>query len=432
MIAHHLSAEQFDQLATGLGGPSAIQTLREAQLSKRLLLLKYVIDRWPPPWDGRDAAITVLDRAQRESAASLHAVLMEPSTAGWLTRLVSGLQGNEPPVPSDYSQLGAIAVAAAYRAGVDASLTVPSRGGEIYLPTLGAFRLANPDLATVRLRTAARVIEVVAGGTVVLMPADPETTTATWRPLRRLAATVDGREIAVQLDDLDPFRDVYHAPPVELLDQPSVRQWTELIHAAWPLLVRHVPERADELSAGLQAMVPLQTSRGVGKSGTPRHVFGAFGVSLPETALDLAVTMVHEYQHSKLSAVLDLYPLVAPDQSRRYFAPWREDPRPIEGLLQGVYAFLAITDVYASFRNVPSVESAARKEFAWNREQVRSGLATLVDSGALTSHGERFAAGLQRSLDRLNAVAVPVDDVEAAQRRLAATQAAWEAYAGDR
>jgi HEXXH motif-containing protein len=432
MIPHQLSAEQFDQLARGLGGPSAIETLREAQLSKRLLFLRLVIDRWPRPWEDRDAAIAVLDLTQRQSPASLHAVLAEPSTAGWLTRLVRELQGDEPPVAKNYRQLGAIAVAAAYRASVDADLTVSSQGGEIYLPTLGAFRLASPDSVAGRLRTAAGVIEAVAGGTAVLMPSDPDTTTPTWRPLRRLDATVDGREIVIQLDDLDPFRDLYHAPPVELLDLPSVRQWTELFQAAWPLLVGHVPERADELSAGLQAMVPLQTSTGVAKSGTARHVFGAFGVSLPESALDLAVTMVHEYQHSKLSAVLDLYPLVIPDQSRRYFAPWREDPRPIEGLLQGVYAFLAITDVYSAFMNVPSVESTAREEFAWNREQVRSGLATLVDSGGLTHHGERFAAGMQHSLDRLNAVAVPVDDVVAAQQRLAATRSAWEAYAGGR
>ena len=52
------------------------------------------------------------------------------------------------------------------------------------------------------------------------------------------------------------------------------------------------------------------------------------------------MTLVHEFQHSKLSAMLDLVPLTDPDDHGRYFAPWRVDPRPLAGLLQGVYAFV--------------------------------------------------------------------------------------------
>jgi HEXXH motif-containing protein len=54
-------------------------------------------------------------------------------------------------------------------------------------------------------------------------------------------------------------------------------------------------------------------------------------------------TLVHEIQHLKLRALLDLITLTLPDDGSRYYAPWRPDPRPVSGLLQGAYAFLAVS-----------------------------------------------------------------------------------------
>ena len=59
----------------------------------------------------------------------------------------------------------------------------------------------------------------------------------------------------------------------------------------------------------------------------------------------LASVLVHECQHAKLNAVLDLIPLSRPDQAR-YYAPWREDPRPLGGLLHGAYAYLGVSDFW--------------------------------------------------------------------------------------
>ena len=38
-----------------------------------------------------------------------------------------------------------------------------------------------------------------------------------------------------------------------------------------------------------------------------------------------AVTLVHEFQHSKLSAVLDIVPLYDNGSGRTFFAPWARD-----------------------------------------------------------------------------------------------------------
>jgi len=62
--------------------------------------------------------------------------------------------------------------------------------------------------------------------------------------------------------------------------------------------------------------------------------------------------MVHEFQHSKL------------------WAPWRTDPRPLGGLLQGVYAFLGVADTWRALAARPALGDLAMREFAEAREQV--------------------------------------------------------------
>ena len=67
--------------------------------------------------------------------------------------------------------------------------------------------------------------------------------------------------------------------------------------------------------------------------------------AVPDDAT-LAVLLVHEVQHLKLSAVLDVCDLFDRDDTRTLGVPWRDDPRPVEGVLHGVYAHLAVADVW--------------------------------------------------------------------------------------
>lgn len=85
---------------------------------------------------------------------------------------------------------------------------------------------------------------------------------------------------------------------------------------------------------------------GSSRSGTARESVGALGLTRSASPADFVITMVHEFQHSKLSAVLDLVPLYHFGGTERHCAPCRVAPRPISGLLQGVYAFLAVADTW--------------------------------------------------------------------------------------
>ena len=234
------------------------------------------------------------------------------------------------------------------------------------------------------------------------------------------------------LDDLGPYRGGHHVPPAPRLGEAQLQRWRVCFDQAWSLLSRYAPGRVAELSAGLRSMVPLrEAGPGTAMSASLRDAYGAFGLTLPESAAEFAVTLVHEFQHSKLSAILDITDLYRPGDET-YFAPWRTDPRPIGGLFQGVYAFLAVADTWRALCSDPRRRSLAERRFAEVRLQVDEGLRTLMGAGRLTAAGQRFAEGMHESLDALLAVPVPDTVTTAAVDALTRTHAAWLERHGSR
>ena len=426
MEYHRLDSDDLSTLASGLGGTSAVQRLGASQLSRHLLLLKFISGQWPADRGDLDAAVATLAEAQRRSPEVFAELVGDPLIGAWLARTTRRLRrpGSAPfPLSADLLHLGALAAAAAIRLGLDGELAGYARKGRLTLPGLGEAVLADdadgPVLISVsagqaRLRTAAGETTAPASG-------------KGWRELRRLTASHDGLACTVRLEDGNPYRDGYHAPPSERLPDDEAARWQELFAEAWELICRLLPERAAELAVGLRAVVPLvDDGAGSARSGTARDSVGALGSSRPRSAADLAITIVHEFQHSKLSAVLDLLPLYVPDGSERHFAPWRVDARPTAGLIQGVYAFLGVADAWRALRAAPALQDSATVEFAAVREQLRVGLPALEGSAELTPEGGHFAAGMRGALESLLAEPLPQDAVRQARSLLEKRQSAWE------
>jgi uncharacterized protein len=135
-------------------------------------------------------------------------------------------------------------------------------------------------------------------------------------------------------------------------------------------------------------------------SASARHAFGAVAAALPDDPVTLALLLIHEFQHVKLGAVLDIYDLYDPADRRLFHAPWREDPRPLEGLLQGTYAHLAVTDFWRARREATAGAEAERaaERFAYWRDHTRDAIGTLANSGSLTPLGERFVGEMRQSV----------------------------------
>jgi uncharacterized protein len=405
---HSLTAQQFDRLATGAGGPEGVAALRTAQVSKHLLLIGYLLREWPGDAAERDHLTDALQAARDRAPDEFAEVIGAPLVGAW-TAITARAARHGTAVRSDFTHLSGLTAVACAAAGVDVDVEVPVRDGLAVLPGVGGIAAPGRDRTPVRVRNGQITADVD-------------------QPVRYLTPDRAGRRLRLALDDIDPYRHGHHAPPAPRLDPVELARWRESLDEAWQLLAELAPDRADELSAGLRTLVPLvQADQRSARSATIRHAFGVFGLTRPPSATDFAVTLVHEFQHSKLSAMLDLMPMTDPADDRRYFAPWRVDPRPLSGLLQGVYAFVGVADTWRALRNVAGVQATAEREFAEARLQVDRGLDAVERSRSLTPAGERLAARMRATTDRLLAEPVPPAVDRAAEAALQRIHDQWQA-----
>jgi uncharacterized protein len=298
---------------------------------------------------------------------------------------------------ADLGHLAALAAATAIRAGADAEVDVPIVRGSVHLPTLGRLVIgagAPSSTVTLRIRDGACSISAAPG----------------WQGVRRIAMPgFAAGEMA--LEDTDPYRNCHHWDITDRLADAEAQAWLRTIPAAWEIVQRDHAVYAPGIAAGLSTVVPLvRALSGRDVSATARHAYGSIGAALPiprsgraePDAAALALLFIHEFQHGKLGAVLDMADLHDPSDARLFDAPWREDRRPLEGLLQGTYAHVGVTDFWRVRRHTapePAEREQAGAEFErWLGHTVRS-CRTLAGSGSLTPLGLRFTDAMRETLE---------------------------------
>lgn len=442
---HVLSGDTFSALASGFGDGAAISQLAEAQQSLRRALLGAVYQAGstaPGTPEAARAALRaawgVLTAVDGQRPEILDAVLAHPYARAWAVRCLEQLRpAADPPAATSgastgpglaagLGHLGAIAAVAAMRGSVKADVTVPVVDSAIHFPALGRLVIDRDDAAqgggaggggagdgapevasvvvadgvvTIRARDSRwemTVASLLAGRSRdpgFAAPGQP----AGWQPVRVLRA--DGIDVAVE--DTDPYRDCHQWPAAPRLADDEFARWQQFFEEAWAEILRHHPAYAPALTAGLNVLMPLSAGpEGKDVSATARQAFGAVAAALPADPVILALLIIHEFQHVKLGAVLDLYDLYDPADRRLFHAPWRDDPRPLEGLLQGTYAHLAVSDFWRARQdaaNGPDSEAAGER-FAYWHAHTRDAIETLTNSGSLTALGMQFVMQMRQSL----------------------------------
>jgi hypothetical protein len=129
--------------------------------------------------------------------------------------------------------------------------------------------------------------------------------------------------------------------------------------------------------------------------------------SRPRHAADLAAMIIHEFQHSRLSALEHLVPLSRPDPPERFYAPWRDDPRPVGGLLQGMYAHFGMTLHWRALANPD--DRRGEFEYAYHRMITWQVVELLRRETALTDIGRRFVDAIADVLRPWQAEPIPAE-----------------------
>lgn len=403
---HRLPPTILESMCGG-GDHAERDLLRAAHLSKRLAQLRAVLDSVDDA-TAETAALTAnfqaLADVQRHDPGTVADLLAGPQVGAWAALCLRRLGRGDPPSPgrtplaTHLAHLGSVAASAALRAGVRTRVVVPVRSGAVCLPAVGrALVAAGGPLA-----------ECVTGPAGVRLDgAEP----VVWQPVRQLDADGDGVRLTVQLDDLDPYWRAFGIPVAGRLTDGEVETWRAQVSGAWQVLARRHSHRLDTMAAAVRCLVPVRRAgRRGGVSASSADAPGAIALTEPAGPVRLAATLVHESQHYRLATLHDLRPLFTEPSTRLGYSPWRNDPRPLSGVVHGLMAFAAVADFWSRERTGLSTEL----EYARHVRQLRGAHRTAAGDPDLTPLGTALVDALGTAID-----ALPVETGPAQVRRIA-------------
>ena len=420
VATHRLTPALFDQICAGAATADAMAVLLKTQYSQRKLALRALADQLLAnpgsvgPMIQPEQAWQLLAAAERRDADAFADVILYPPVGVWLTRALHYTRPDRAATIAwhELGYLQLIAAACAIRCRVGCALSVPVWHGAIALPTVGQIRLRTSfPIGAAELRYGARAVQIRAGGWRLDVDLDQAPVGSTFSPAIRQVSISRGLRLETYLDDLDPYRGLGAPQPPGQLDQVDLAEWHKLIGEAWDVLTLRHPEHARELAAGLRMLAPIDARLGILGASSPA-AFGGIVVSANGSAIELAEALVHEIQHSKLNALLRLVPLADDGGERRFYAPWRDDPRPLTALLHGVYAFTGGLAFWLAQRDLFTDAEARHAEFtfAFRRHQLRTAVDFLLANIDLLSRpGRRLLEALVGRLEHCEQTSVSGD-----------------------
>ncbi|MEU6677457.1 HEXXH motif domain-containing protein [Streptomyces sp. NPDC046925] len=444
---HRLSVAGFRDLARGEGGRAVVEELLAAERSRRMLLLRALHDglsgNGVPHRAGAGVsygeAWSLLERAQRTAPEVFDDVLMSPNTGMWLSltmRRLRGVSFEDQPLWVMAGHVAALAASAGVRAGLDFSIAVPVSRGIVFLPTLGCARIeAAQPWSTARVEARDGQLRITGEQGTALIGPGIERSAPGWHAVRRVTLGTEVPHLRIALEELDPYR-TFPRPSEPLpLSAQDAQTWQDLLTDAWEILLRDEPVSAEAMRAGLMSVTPTPArERFRPHSVTAGDAFGGVMASRPDDAAQLAATLVHEFQHIKLGGLMRLSPLnvrdSAPGFEELFYAPWRDDPRPLGGLLQGIYAFAGVARFWRAHRHSAggTHASLAHFEFALWRTQVWSTVNLVRGHERLTPLGRRLLETLRERCAAWLDEPVPDAELRLARQVAAGHRARWRAH----
>lgn len=422
LTRHSLSRATFHEICAGAAGSRTVVELFDAEHSRRRLLLRALVDVATCSGDLADPepAWRVLADAERQAPEVVRELILYPPFGVWLHRMVASTKDRG--LLDDIGYLNTVAGAAAIRADVPCDLTLPVWHGVIVLPTVGRLKLSTSFPTSVaRLQHSTSETRVTALHGRVSMTVDTATATDLFRPAPAHSTTANSRTLSVWIDDTDPYREFREPAPPHETSPSKLLEWRKLLDEAWHLLASHHPVWAEELGAGVRVLTPA-TAGGFSSAGA----VGSIAVTPGLSASAMAEAFVHEFQHSKLNAMSRLVPLTTDDARDHYYAPWRPDPRPLPGMLHGIFAFASGAEFWlATESSAERNDRVTEFQISYYHRQLDFALASLAGAAKLTDHGRELVAAVRHRMTACSSAPVDADIRAITDRMVIDNHALW-------
>jgi HEXXH motif-containing protein len=177
------------------------------------------------------------------------------------------------------------------------------------------------------------------------------------------------------------------------------REWTETLASALALIGTYMPELRAEIDLYLHQIVPVGYDAEAHLSASYQEAIGTVYMTLHPQLMTMVEATIHEFQHNKLHAELELDPLLHNAFAPLYSSPVRPDPRPLQGVLLAVHAFLPVARLYQLMR-AAGHEGTDRPDFERRYGQIvkgnHEGATVLLEHGQPTAIGQGLLDEIRR------------------------------------
>jgi HEXXH motif-containing protein len=188
-------------------------------------------------------------------------------------------------------------------------------------------------------------------------------------------------------------------------DRSYQKRCAPMVELALAATERHDPELFARMKLALSAVAMKPRAAGDFQGISFSDFPGAFIISYVAHPYLIAESMVHEFHHNRLFAIESAVPLVEETgtEAALYYSPFRPDPRPIRGLLHGLYVFAAVWRFWDKVSQATDIEPVLRA-FAVDRTfrvafQLAIACKQLSSHPGLTPNGQAVFAILARETE---------------------------------
>lgn len=379
-------------LTAEVDAESTIRLLFQLELGLNRSLVHSLVDEASPLPSATRGAWEILTELDEAAPRVIERTLGHPFVRVWASRELSAERA-----ALDLSWLNAMALSTAANAERHVeNLALTPYDGQIHIPGLGTLHVPGTERAVAAAAPGSLHITADATSYEIKLFSDRPATPEAWHPIRSLTAA----GITVDVEDAHPYRDCYEFSVAPALSDEDHASLQRTFADAISFLDESLPHYASGLRAGLRCVVLLeQDGQGRSRSATTRLAFGSVAFAPVRDAATLALLLVHEFQHTKLHALLDFVTLYGND-GRDFFVPWREVRLPVDEALQEAYARVAVAQYWHAIALADTGAGALKARTTWR--QLRNGTLAVFDalllSGCLTDAGIRFVEGQRGAL----------------------------------
>lgn len=174
----------------------------------------------------------------------------------------------------------------------------------------------------------------------------------------------NGREQLERYTSIDSHKKYY--PHKELFNQIEVLEKAlDYIKISCPSLINYFLNIDN-------SFVPLVPPGGALPSSSNSSIDTMYWYSVSKSPLLVAEMIIHEYSHQKLFRLQDIDPLINKDkhgsgwEDCKIYSPWRDDPRPINGVFHGFVVFSEASNFWINLIEKGNI-SIEEKDIAFRR-----------------------------------------------------------------